>query len=111
GGAAALDRHADRVDIDPPQRVVGADAGDEGGEGHLDELQRVARVAVDDDAAGAAVSRGGGEQLAPVRAAHGRDDHDVAGPQRVHRLQLAAVVVVAVRGRAVHLDGVHGRGE
>src|SRR6185437_4475652 len=92
----ALDRAAHALDVDPPQRVVGVDARNEGGELHLDQLQRVAGKAVDHDAARAPVARRGGEQLAPVRPLHGRDDHDVALAERVDGLQLAAVVVVRI---------------
>ena len=86
---------------------MGEDARDERRVLHLDQHLDVARVGVGDDPARAAVARGGREQLAPVGAAAGRDDHHVARLLRVDGGELAAVVVLAVGRRGVDLDDVH----
>src|SRR5205814_1534187 len=66
--AAAADRHAHGVHVDPAQGVGAVDPRGERREAHLDQREGVARVGVGDETAGAAVARGGREQLAPVRA-------------------------------------------
>ena len=108
GHAGAFDRHADAVDVDAPEGVVCQRARDERRVAHLDQRGGVAGVAVADDAAGAAEARRRGEELAPVGARGGRDDHDVAGLLRIDGQDLAAIPVVARRSD-IHLDHVHGQ--